>query len=120
MTAVASSTPVAMSEKIHTNGTQTEESKHAGNWPNEAGVSQRMQYFNIHCLSNCSLLTKFNASIEVREPKELVVQGFIPPAVAGTLYRTGPGHYQIPDTPIGTFKATHWFGTLSGSRNTLY
>lgn len=48
MTTLAPSTPVAMSEKAHTNSTQTEASKHVENWPNEAGVSQRMQYFNIH------------------------------------------------------------------------
>jgi carotenoid cleavage dioxygenase-like enzyme len=57
-------------------------------------------------------MLKFNASVEIREPKELAVEGYIPAALTGTLYRTGPGHYQIPNTQIGTFKATHWFGML--------
>lgn len=60
--------------------------------------------------SVANLVSKFNASIEIREPTELLVEGRIPPAIAGTLYRTGPGHYQIPDTPRGTFKMSHWFG----------
>lgn len=33
----------------------------------------------------------------------------IPAAAAGVLYRTGPGHYKVPDTPNGTFSRSHWF-----------
>ncbi|KAH8804477.1 carotenoid cleavage dioxygenase [Xylogone sp. PMI_703] len=57
-------------------------------WPNDAG---------------------FNASIEHREPVELAVKGHLPLSLAGTLYRTGPGHYQLEDTASGPFKLSHWF-----------
>ncbi|KAH8588576.1 retinal pigment epithelial membrane family protein [Bisporella sp. PMI_857] len=57
-------------------------------WPNDAG---------------------FNASVETRKPVELVVHGRIPASVAGTLYRTGPGHYKVEDTPIDEYKLSHWF-----------
>ncbi|KAI0206987.1 carotenoid cleavage dioxygenase 1 [Astrocystis sublimbata] len=63
----------------------------AGNfndWPNEAG---------------------FENLTEVRGPVELDVSGCIPSWAAGTLYRTGPGGYNVEDTPKGTFKTTHWF-----------
>lgn len=40
---------------------------------------------------------------------ELVVNGHIPTYVTGTLYRTGPGEYDLEDTPKGTFRTTHWF-----------
>lgn len=46
---------------------------------------------------------------EVRGPVQLKVSGSIPSWAAGTLYRTGPGEYDIKDTPKGTFKTTHWF-----------
>lgn len=35
--------------------------------------------------------------------------GFIPSYASGTLYRTGPGGYQIQDTPNGSFSTSHWF-----------
>ncbi|KAI1118490.1 carotenoid oxygenase [Nemania sp. NC0429] len=57
-------------------------------WPNEAG---------------------FEGLTEVRGPIELKVTGSIPPWAAGTLYRTGPGGYNVENTPKGTFKTTHWF-----------
>ncbi|TRX97046.1 hypothetical protein FHL15_001840 [Xylaria flabelliformis] len=57
-------------------------------WPNEAG---------------------FENLTEVRGPVELKVTGSIPSWAAGTLYRTGPGGYNVENTPKGTFKTTHWF-----------
>ncbi|KAI0189948.1 carotenoid oxygenase [Xylaria flabelliformis] len=57
-------------------------------WPNEAG---------------------FENLTEVRGPVELQVTGSIPSWAAGTLYRTGPGGYNVENTPKGTFKTTHWF-----------
>ncbi|KAI0802673.1 carotenoid oxygenase [Xylaria sp. FL0064] len=57
-------------------------------WPNEAG---------------------FEGLTEVRGPVELKVTGSIPSWTAGTLYRTGPGGYDLENTPKGTFKTTHWF-----------
>ncbi|KAI1161211.1 carotenoid oxygenase [Nemania serpens] len=63
----------------------------AGNfddWPNEAG---------------------FEGLTEVRGPVGLKVTGSIPSWAAGTLYRTGPGGYNVENTPRGTFKTTHWF-----------
>lgn len=57
-------------------------------WPNEAG---------------------FEGLTEVRGPVELKVTGSIPCWAAGTLYRTGPGGYNVENTPKGTFRTTHWF-----------
>ncbi|KAJ8110497.1 hypothetical protein ONZ43_g5854 [Nemania bipapillata] len=57
-------------------------------WPNEAG---------------------FEGLTEVRGPVGLKIEGFIPSWAAGTLYRTGPGGYNVENTPKGTFKTTHWF-----------
>ncbi|CAJ2503175.1 Uu.00g105690.m01.CDS01 [Anthostomella pinea] len=57
-------------------------------WPNEAG---------------------FEGLTEVRGPVGLKVKGSIPAWAAGTLYRTGPGQYNVEDTPKGTFRTTHWF-----------
>ncbi|KAI0438593.1 carotenoid cleavage dioxygenase 1 [Xylaria telfairii] len=57
-------------------------------WPNEAG---------------------FEGLTEVRGPVELKVTGCIPSWAAGALYRTGPGGYNVENTPRGTFKMTHWF-----------
>ncbi|KAI3322362.1 carotenoid cleavage dioxygenase 1 [Xylariaceae sp. AK1471] len=57
-------------------------------WPNEAG---------------------FEGLTEVRGPVNLKVSGSIPSWAAGTLYRTGPGEYNVENTPKGTFKTTHWF-----------
>jgi len=37
------------------------------------------------------------------------VTGSIPSWAAGSLYRTGPGRYDVEDTPKGKFRATHWF-----------
>ncbi|RYP86404.1 hypothetical protein DL770_004909 [Monosporascus sp. CRB-9-2] len=51
----------------------------------------------------------FEGLTEVRGPVELTVRGRIPPYAAGTLYRTGPGAYDVEDTPTGTFRTTHWF-----------
>ncbi|PVH79388.1 dioxygenase [Cadophora sp. DSE1049] len=57
-------------------------------WPNDAG---------------------FNATTECRNPVSLETKGKIPACVAGTLYRTGPGHYKLNGTPIGEYKTSHWF-----------
>ncbi|KAI0134785.1 beta,beta-carotene 9',10'-dioxygenase [Xylariales sp. AK1849] len=57
-------------------------------WPNDAG---------------------FEGLTEVQGPVELSVKGSIPPWAAGTLYRTGPGEYNVDHTPIGTYRTTHWF-----------
>lgn len=40
---------------------------------------------------------------------ELTIKGHIPTYAAGALYRTGPGEYDVEDTPTGTFRTTHWF-----------
>ncbi|KAH9885710.1 carotenoid oxygenase [Xylariomycetidae sp. FL2044] len=63
-------------------------------WPNEAG---------------------FLGLTEVQGPIQLVVKGKIPSWAAGALYRTGPGQYEIEDTPKGTFSISHWFDGLSQS-----
>ena len=39
----------------------------------------------------------------------LTVKGHIPAYAAGALYRTGPGEFNVEDTPIGTHRTTHWF-----------
>ncbi|KAI9789574.1 MAG: hypothetical protein M1816_005981 [Peltula sp. TS41687] len=50
---------------------------------------------------------------DYRAPVELVVIGTIPPYAAGTLYRNGPGGYQI-DTEGGSKVAMdHWFDGFS-------
>ncbi|KAI9808228.1 MAG: hypothetical protein M1825_004685 [Sarcosagium campestre] len=57
-------------------------------WPNEKG---------------------FQGDRDTRTPTELKVTGNIPPYAAGTLYRTGPGGYQV-DGPNGkTLSMSHWF-----------
>ncbi|BCS30620.1 carotenoid oxygenase family protein [Aspergillus puulaauensis] len=61
------------------------------NWPNDAA---------------------FEASTTSPKPTELKVIGRFPPEVAGTLYRTGPGHYKL-DTPNGEYKRSHWFDGFS-------
>ena len=45
----------------------------------------------------------------MRGPVALAVKGRIPEYAAGSLYRTGPGEFQVEDTPTGTYRATHWF-----------
>ncbi|KAM7205450.1 Carotenoid oxygenase [Naviculisporaceae sp. PSN 640] len=57
-------------------------------WPNEAG---------------------FDGLTEVRGPIEVPISGQIPTWAVGSLYRTGPGVYKVEDTPVGTFRTTHWF-----------
>lgn len=46
---------------------------------------------------------------EVQGPVDLRVKGSIPSWAAGTLFRTGPGAYNVEDTPLGTHRTTHWF-----------
>jgi torulene dioxygenase len=50
---------------------------------------------------------------EQREPVELIVKGTIPKLAAGTLYRTGPGHYKVQckgrNGGEGEFSLSHWF-----------
>ncbi|ETS74667.1 hypothetical protein PFICI_13151 [Pestalotiopsis fici W106-1] len=57
-------------------------------WPNEAG---------------------FEGLNEVRGPVDLHVKGSIPSWAAGSLFRTGPGQYNVEDTPLGTYRTKHWF-----------
>ncbi|KAF7534004.1 hypothetical protein G7054_g6613 [Neopestalotiopsis clavispora] len=57
-------------------------------WPNEAG---------------------FEGLTEVRGPTDLHVTGSIPSWAAGSLFRTGPGQYNVEDTPLGTYRTQHWF-----------
>jgi len=58
------------------------------NWPNDKG---------------------FDANHEERIPIELQVSGHIPAYAAGTLYRTGPGGYQIDTEKGTTLSMSHWF-----------
>nr|BAV32167.1 hypothetical protein [Sordaria araneosa] len=57
-------------------------------WPNEAG---------------------FDGLTEERGPVQVPMSGQIPVWATGSLYRTGPGVYKVEDTPVGTFRSTHWF-----------
>jgi torulene dioxygenase len=54
-------------------------------------------------------LPQFDATIEQREPIDLAIKGSFPAAVAGILYRTGPGNHRLKDTAKGDFKIDHWF-----------
>ena len=49
---------------------------------------------------------------EYREPVHLKVKGTIPPWLAGSLYRTGPGTYDIPYKDGGAYHAQHWFDAI--------
>ncbi|KAB5571770.1 carotenoid oxygenase [Coniochaeta sp. 2T2.1] len=60
-------------------------------WPNEAG---------------------FLGLEEERGPIDIKVHGEIPEWVEGSLFRTGPGVYDI-DTPKGTWRTSHWFDGLA-------
>jgi torulene dioxygenase len=62
------------------------------NWPNEAG---------------------FLGLEEERGPIETKVHGNIPEWVEGSLYRTGPGVYEIEDTAKGPWRTSHWFDGLA-------
>ncbi|KAK7912081.1 hypothetical protein PG985_014562 [Apiospora marii] len=57
-------------------------------WPNEAG---------------------FEGLTEVRGPVDLKVQGSIPSWAAGTLYRTGPGGFEVETAQNSTYRVSHWF-----------
>ncbi|KAK8096460.1 hypothetical protein PG999_012404 [Apiospora kogelbergensis] len=59
-----------------------------GDWPNEAG---------------------FEGLDEVKGPIELKVRGSIPPWAAGTLYRTGPGGFEVETEQNSTYRVSHWF-----------
>ncbi|KAH7888191.1 carotenoid oxygenase [Phlebopus sp. FC_14] len=61
-------------------------------WPNDAG---------------------FDVMYEERVPVELNVSGTIPSYVSGTLYRTGPGGYQVQSEKGTTFSVDHWFDGFS-------
>lgn len=61
-------------------------------WPNEAG---------------------FVGLEEERGPIDIEVHGNIPAWVEGSLFRTGPGVYDIEDTPRGTWRTSHWFDGLA-------
>ncbi|KAF1981493.1 carotenoid oxygenase [Aulographum hederae CBS 113979] len=58
-----------------------------GNWPNDVG---------------------YEPHFEERTPVELSVKGAIPTYACGTLYRTGPGGFNI-DTKKGPISFSHWF-----------
>jgi len=81
------------------------------NWPNDFGVS--LLSFLPYCRFRCHL--QFDISHEERTPIELVVTGNIPAYAAGTLYRTGPGGYQV-DTEQGKISMSHWFDGFSQNR----
>ncbi|KOS20670.1 Beta [Escovopsis weberi] len=68
------------------------EQKQEPEWPNSAG---------------------FQGRFEQLEPVDLEVRGTIPPYAAGTLYRTGPGAFQVEGTPVGTVSLSHWFDGFS-------
>ncbi|KAK8079152.1 carotenoid cleavage dioxygenase 1 [Apiospora phragmitis] len=63
-------------------------------WPNEAGLTP-----------NCSV----EGLTEVRGPIDLKVQGSIPSWAAGTLYRTGPGGFEVETAQNSTYRVSHWF-----------
>lgn len=64
--------------------------KHFNDWPNDAA---------------------FNATGDTRQKIEVPITGRLPSYVAGTLYRTGPGGYQVPreNPKDGVFACSHWF-----------
>ena len=63
-------------------------------------------------VADCIML-QFDVIHEEREPVELKVTGNIPPYVSGTLYRTGPGGYQVKANNGKTFSIDHWFDGFS-------
>ncbi|KAI9376106.1 carotenoid oxygenase [Aspergillus egyptiacus] len=69
------------------------------NWPNDAAVHQ------------------FNAPHTSPTPTELRIIGTFPPQTAGTLYRTGPGHFKLdPSQPCNdkpVYARSHWFDGFS-------
>ncbi|KAG9317006.1 carotenoid oxygenase [Chiua virens] len=67
-------------------------SKPFNNWPNDPG---------------------FDVMHEEKEPIELQVSGTIPSYVSGTLYRTGPGGYEVKTDAGKTFSVDHWFDGFS-------
>ncbi|KAI9802142.1 MAG: hypothetical protein M1833_002063 [Piccolia ochrophora] len=85
-------------------GSQDEETKTLGSelgeglsppfndWPNDAG---------------------FDGADDRRSPTELSVTGRIPVYASGTLYRTGPGGYQVQTQQGITLSASHWFDGFS-------
>ena len=61
-------------------------------WPNEAG---------------------FDGLKEEKGPIQINVTGTIPSWAAGSLYRTGPGQFQVEDTAKGSYNISHWFDGLA-------
>ncbi|KAI5455604.1 carotenoid cleavage dioxygenase 1 [Mariannaea sp. PMI_226] len=57
----------------------------------------------------------FTGLREERGPIQCNIKGTIPSWAAGTLFRTGPGSWQIDDTPTGTLQLDHWFDGLAQS-----
>ena len=57
----------------------------------------------------------FTNATEQREPVQLRVRGTIPSWLTGSLYRTGPGRWQIasPAAPSGVVNIEHWFDGLA-------
>ncbi|KAI9675733.1 MAG: hypothetical protein M1817_001100 [Caeruleum heppii] len=55
----------------------------------------------------------FRGDKDYRNPVELSLKGAIPAYAAGTLYRTGPGGYQVETDKGSTFAASHWFDGFS-------
>lgn len=52
---------------------------------------------------------QFEGLTEVQGPVDLAVQGSIPSWAAGTLYRTGPGGFEVETAQHGTYRVSHWF-----------
>ncbi|KAK7959468.1 carotenoid cleavage dioxygenase 1 [Apiospora aurea] len=51
----------------------------------------------------------FEGLTEVKGPVDLKVQGSIPTWAAGTLYRTGPGGFEVKTALNSTYRVSHWF-----------
>lgn len=58
-------------------------------------------------------MKQFTGLREERGPFQCTVYGNIPAWTAGTLFRTGPGAWQIDETPSGTLQFGHWFDGLA-------
>lgn len=84
-------------------------SKPFNNWPNDAGVRPVLPHKPQICGVADHIMLQFDVIHEEIEPVELQVSGSIPSYVSGTLYRTGPGGYQVQADNGTTFSVDHWF-----------
>jgi carotenoid cleavage dioxygenase-like enzyme len=55
----------------------------------------------------------FETCAEVREPVALTVEGHLPPWLRGTLFRNGPGVWDIETKDGGVHSLDHWFDGLA-------